>query len=69
MSRYKALGVDVKKEGIQAFRGVVDNLYPGAFCVITRDPTNPRMGLVSHADSAGSIPIMSYLGYKESGNP
>jgi phosphoribosylformylglycinamidine cyclo-ligase len=69
MSRYKALGVDVKKEGIQAFKGVVDNLYPGAFCVITRDPTNPKMGLVSHADSAGSKPIMSYLGYKESGDP
>ena len=69
MSRYKALGVDVKKEGIQAFKGVVDNLYPGAFCVITRDPTNPRMGLVSHADSAGSKPIMSYLCYKESGDP
>lgn len=59
----------MKKEGIQAFRGVVDNLYPGAFCVITRDPTNPEMGLVSHADSAGSKPIMSYLGYKESGDP
>ena len=69
MSRYKALGVDVKKEGIQAFRGVVDNLYPGAFCVITRDPTNPSVGLVSHADSAGSKPIMSYLCYKESGDP
>jgi phosphoribosylformylglycinamidine cyclo-ligase len=69
MSRYKALGVDVKKEGIQAFKGVVDNLYPGAFCVITRDPTDPRMGLVSHTDSAGSKPIMSYLCYKESGDP
>jgi len=69
MSRYKALGVDVKKEGIQAFKGVVDNLYPGAFCVITQDPTDPGMGLVSHADSAGSKPIMSYLGYRESGDP
>ncbi len=69
MSRYKALGVDVKKEGIQAFKGVVDNLYPGAFCVITRDPTNPKMGLVSHMDSAGSKPIMSYLCYKESEDP
>ena len=69
MSRYKALGVDVKKEGIQAFEGVVDNLYPGAFCVITRDPTDPRRGLVSHTDSAGSKPIMSYLCYKESGDP
>jgi phosphoribosylformylglycinamidine cyclo-ligase len=69
MSRYKALGVDVKKEGIQAFKGVVDNLYPGAFCVITRDPTDPGRGLVSHTDSAGSKPIMSYLCYKETGDP
>ena len=69
MSKYRALGVDVKKEGIQFFRNVVDNLYPGAFCVITRDPSNPKMGLVSHTDSAGSKPIMSYLCYKESGDP
>jgi phosphoribosylformylglycinamidine cyclo-ligase len=68
MSRYKALGVDVKKEGIQAFKDIVDNLYPGAFCVITRDPTDPGMGLVSHTDSAGSKPIMSYLCFKESGD-
>ena len=59
----------MKKEGIQAFKDAVDNLYPGAFCVITKDPTNPGMGLVSHTDSAGSKPIMSYLCYKESGNP
>jgi hypothetical protein len=67
MSRYKALGVDVKKEGIAAFKGVVDNLFPGAFCVVTRDPTTPGRGLVSHADSAGSKPIISYICYKESG--
>jgi len=69
MSRYKALGVDVKKEGIDAFKGVVDNLFPGAFCVVTRDPTDPGRGLVSHADSAGSKPIISYICYKESGDP
>ena len=69
MSRYRALGVDVKKEGIGAFKGVVDNLYPGAFCVVTPDPSNPERGLVSHADSAGSKPILSYICYKESGDP
>ena len=69
MSRYKALGVDVKKEGIGAFKGVVDNLYPGAFCVVTPDPSHTSRGLVSHADSAGSKPILSYIGYKESGDP
>jgi phosphoribosylformylglycinamidine cyclo-ligase len=69
MSRYKALGVDVRKEGIAAFKGVVDDLFPGAFCVVTRDPTAPERGLVSHADSAGSKPILSYICYKESGDP
>jgi phosphoribosylformylglycinamidine cyclo-ligase len=69
MSRYRELGVDVKKEGIGAFKGVVDNLYPGAFCVVTPDPSSPGSGLVSHADSAGSKPILSYVCYKESGDP
>ena len=69
MSKYKALGVDVRKEGVQSFRDAIDNLYPGAFCVVTRDPTNPNTGLISHTDSAGSKPIVSYLCYKESGDP
>lgn len=69
MSRYRALGVDVTKKGVKAFEAAVDNLYPGAFCVVTRDPSNPGMGLVSHTDSAGSKPIVSYLCWRESGDP
>lgn len=69
MSRYKELGVDVRKKGVEAFRRVVDNLFPGAFCVVTRDPANPGWGLVSHTDSAGSKPVMSYLCWRESGDP
>jgi len=57
MSRYRALGVDIKKKGVEAFRDVVDNLFPGAFCVVQRDPDDPGMGLVSHVDGAGSKPI------------
>ena len=68
MSKYRALGVDVRKEGVEAFGAVVDNLFPGAFCVVTRDPSNPGVGLVSHADSAGSKPIVSYLCWRESGD-
>ena len=67
MSRYEELGVDVKKKGIESFRGVVDNLYPGAFCVVQRDPVDPSTGLVVHTDSAGSKPILAYIGYKETG--
>ena len=69
MSRYRALGVDVRKEGVEAFGEVINNLFPGAFCVVTRDPSNPEVGLVSHTDSAGSKPIVSYLCWRESGDP
>ncbi len=69
MSRYKELGVDIKKKGVEAFRRVVDDLFPRAFCVVTRDPANPGWGLVSHTDSAGSKPVMSYLCWRESGDP
>jgi phosphoribosylformylglycinamidine cyclo-ligase len=68
LSRYEALGVDVKKKGIESFKQVVDNLYPDAFCVIQRDPAYPDTGLVVHTDSAGSKPIMAYISYRESGN-
>lgn len=68
MSRYEALGVDVKKKGIESFKQVVENLYPDAFCVIQRDPDHPDTGLVIHTDSAGSKPIMAYIAYRESGD-
>jgi len=67
-SRYKDLGVDVKKPGIEKFRGAIENLYPSAFCVVQRDPADPSMGLVLHTDSAGSKPIQAYLMYKETGD-
>jgi phosphoribosylformylglycinamidine cyclo-ligase len=69
LSRYEELGVDVKKRGIEVFAQTVDNLYPNAFCVVTEDPFNPGFGLVSHADSAGSKPILSYLCWKETDDP
>ena len=68
MSRYEELGVDIKKKGIETFKSVIENLYPDAFCVIQRDPADHDMGLVTHTDSAGSKPIMSYINYKETGD-
>jgi len=68
MSKYGALGVDVRKKGIGNFKSVVNDLHPGAFCVITEDPSDPKMGLVSHTDSAGSKPIAAYLAYRETGD-
>ncbi len=67
-SRYKELGVDVNKPGIERFKESIDDLHPGSFCVIQRDPSDPRMGLVLHTDSAGSKPIQAYIMYRESGD-
>ncbi len=69
MSRYRELGVDVRKPGVETFRGVVDDLFPGAFCVVQRDPSSRRNGMVLHTDSAGSKPIQAYLVYRETGDP
>lgn len=69
MSRYRELGVDVRKPGIDSFKGAVENLYPGAFCVVQRDPGDPETGIVTHTDSAGSKPIQAYLHYRETGDP
>jgi phosphoribosylformylglycinamidine cyclo-ligase len=66
-SRYRELGVDVKKPGIERFKDAIDNLRPGAFCVVYPDPDDKSKGLILHADSAGSKPIQAYLMYKETG--
>jgi phosphoribosylformylglycinamidine cyclo-ligase len=68
MSRYEALGVNVRKPGIESFKGAIENLYPGAFCVVQRDPADPQVGLVTHTDSAGTKPIQAYIGYRETGD-
>jgi phosphoribosylformylglycinamidine cyclo-ligase len=66
-SRYKELGVDVKKPGVEQFSNAIDDIYPDAFCVVYRDPSDESMGLVLHTDSAGSKPIQAYLMYRETG--
>jgi phosphoribosylformylglycinamidine cyclo-ligase len=68
MSRYKELGVDVRKPGIEKFKDYIKNIYPNAFCVIQKDPEDPETGLVLHTDSAGSKPIQAYLHYRETGD-
>jgi len=67
-SKYGELGVDVRKRGVEAFREVAQGLYPNAFCVIHRDPSDPSMGLVLHTDSAGSKPVQAYLHWRETGD-
>jgi phosphoribosylformylglycinamidine cyclo-ligase len=67
LSLYESLGVDVKKRGIESFKGSLDNLFPNAFCVVQRDPSDPGTGIVCHTDSAGTKPIQAYLMYRETG--
>jgi len=67
-SRYKELGVDVRKPGIERFKGAIENIHPGAFCVVQRDPRDLKWGHVLHTDSAGSKPIQAYIMYKETGD-
>jgi phosphoribosylformylglycinamidine cyclo-ligase len=68
-SKYKELGVDVEKRGIEAFKEAIGGLYPEAFCVIHRSPIHPDVGIILHTDSAGSKPIQAYLHWRETGDP
>jgi phosphoribosylformylglycinamidine cyclo-ligase len=67
-SKYAQAGVDVKKKGIEVFKTNIDTLFPGAFCVVTKDPDLQGYGIVTHADSAGSKPVQAYLNWKETGD-
>jgi len=66
-SKYAEAGVDVRKRGIETFKETLDDLYPQAFCVVTRDPDMPEYGIVTHTDSAGSKPIQAYIHWRETG--
>ena len=68
-SKYGALGVDVDKKGIESLRDLTNDVFPGSFCTVVRDPKDPKRGLILHEDGAGSKPIVSYLIYKETGDP
>ncbi len=68
-SKYSELGVDVSKAGIESLKSLSDDLFPDAFCSVVRDPDCPGKGLLLHEDGAGSKPIVSYLQYKETGDP
>lgn len=69
LSRYRKLGVDVEKRGTESFQRAIEEISPGAFCVLQKDPSYPGMGLVLHTDSAGSKPIQAYLHYRETQDP
>lgn len=61
------LGVDVSKKGIEALKAIIDDLFPGSFCSIVRDPDSPDTGIILHEDGIGTKSIVAYLYYKETG--
>lgn len=67
-SKYKELGIDVKKQGIQNFKSIINNLSPNAFCVINKHGDSPTQISTLHTDGAGSKPVQSYLNWKETGD-
>jgi phosphoribosylformylglycinamidine cyclo-ligase len=66
-SRYRELGVDVKKRGTEAFLGQIETIFPRSFCPVFRDPHRRSAGIVFHTDGAGSKPVQSYLHWAETG--
>ncbi|MGC8936717.1 MAG: AIR synthase-related protein [Candidatus Methanomethylicaceae archaeon] len=67
--KYGSLGVDVQKSGISSFKRIIEELFPGSFCPVMKHPLDPSKGIILHEDGAGSKPIVSYLYYKETGDP
>ncbi len=67
-TKYEEVGVDARKEGVEVFKSSIDNLFPRAFCTVSRDPDFDDYGVVLHTDGAGSKPVQNYLNWKESGD-
>lgn len=67
-TKYEEVGVDAQKEGIEVFESAIDNLFPEAFCTVSRDPDYGDRGTVLHTDGAGSKPVQNYLLWKETGD-
>lgn len=66
-SRYREVGVDVRKAGVEVFRRHIRSIFKRSFCPIFRSPSDPSAGLVFHTDGAGSKPVQSYLHWAETG--
>lgn len=67
-TKYEEVGVDAQKEGIEIFESTIDNLFPQAFCTVSKDPDHEDHGIVLHTDGAGSKPVQNYLLWKETGD-
>ena len=66
-SKYGSLGVDVDKKGIEELKAITNDLFPQAFCSVTRHPASNDRGMVLHEDGVGSKTIIAYLCNRETG--
>ncbi|MGC8969998.1 MAG: AIR synthase related protein [Conexivisphaera sp.] len=66
-TRYRDLGVDPRKEGVEVLSSLVRPAVRG-FADVMEDPEARGRGLVLHVDGAGSKPIIAYLHYREHGD-
>jgi phosphoribosylformylglycinamidine cyclo-ligase len=65
---YKRLGVDSGKGSVRkAFKGVLQNEFPGAFVNIVADPMVPGWVMTQHVDGDGSKIVARLIRYLESG--
>jgi phosphoribosylformylglycinamidine cyclo-ligase len=62
VGRYRELGVDVRKRGIESFKKLIEGELPHAFCPVTKVGNK---ALVLHTDGVGSKPVQAYLQWRE----
>ncbi len=65
-SKYKELGVDPDKKGIEAFKSVGQELYPHAFVKMYKGMGDAV--IAQHPDGVGSKNVQRYLHFKETGD-
>ncbi|MEM2796021.1 MAG: AIR synthase related protein [Candidatus Hadarchaeales archaeon] len=64
-SKYRQVGVDVKKSGIEVFKKHIKSIHEKSFCPVFKNPFDSSTGLVFHTDGAGSKPVQAYLHWTE----
>ncbi len=66
---YAKLGVDSGKGSVRkAFKGIIHNEFPGAFCNIVSDPLKKGWVMTQHGDGDGSKIVARIIHYLETGN-
>ncbi len=66
---YAMRGVSASKDEVKrAVQHLPQGLFPDAFCKVVPDFSDPDYCLLSHADGAGTKPVLAYLQWRETGD-